>query len=175
MTEEALQLDPAQGIAARKTGSQHRDRGLILIAAFKLLKAIFFFLLGVGALHLMNKNLSLEVLRLATLLRRDPEGRLVHMVLERVDLIDVHRLRQISLGTFAYSALALTEGIGLYLEKVWAEYLTLMLTVSFLPWEIFEMARDPNWFRLALLLINLLVLGYLVWLIQRKRRREQAG
>lgn len=172
MTEEALQLETAHTAGSQRNPKPGRDRGLVLIAIFKLFKAVFFFLLGVGAVHLMNKDLSQEVLRLAALLRRDPEGRLVHMVLEHVDLIDVHRLRQISFGTFGYSALALTEGIGLLLEKVWAEYLTLILTVSFLPWELFELARDPNWFRLVLLIINLVVLGYLVWLIQRKRRRE---
>lgn len=175
MPEQLVQLEqPAvAGNAAGPGGKHGRDHGLLLIALFKLAKAIFFFGLGVGAVHLMNKNLSQEVLRLAALLRRDPEGRLVHLVLERVDLIDLHRLRQISLFTFGYSALSLTEGIGLLLEKAWAEYLTLILTISFLPWELFELARDPNWFRFGLLVINVLVLGYLVWLLQRKRRREQ--
>jgi len=59
--------------------------------------------------------------------------------------------------------------VGLVLEKVWAEYLTLFLTVSFLPWELYELARRPNWFRLSLLLINLAVLGYLLWLLRRKK------
>ena len=76
---------------------------------------------------------------------------------------------QISVATFGYSALALTEGVGLLLEKVWAEYLTLILTVSFLPWELYELARKPDWFRLSLLLINLAVLWYLIWLLRRKR------
>ena len=90
-------------------------------------------------------------------------------MLDKVDLIDDHRLRLISFGTFAYSALALTEGIGLMLEKVWAEYLTLILTMSFLPWELYELARHPNWYRLSLLLINLVVLWYLVWLLRKKK------
>jgi uncharacterized membrane protein (DUF2068 family) len=79
-------------------------------------------------------------------------------------------LRQIGFATFAYSGVALTEGIGLLLEKVWAEYLTLILTISFLPWELYELVRHPDWFRLGLLLINLAVLGYLVWLLQRKKQ-----
>ena len=74
------------------------------------------------------------------------------------------------MATFAYSALALTEGVGLMREKVWAEYLTLSLTVMFLPWELFELARDPNWIRLALLLANLAVLAYLMWLLRRKKQ-----
>ena len=146
-----------------------RDRGLLLIGLFKLGKAILFFLLGVGAIHLLHKDIGDEVLRLATALKFDPESRFVTLLLDKADLIDAHRLKQISLATFAYSALALTEGVGLMLEKVWAEYLTLCLTVSFLPWELYELARRPNGFRLSLLLINLAVLGYLVWLLRRKK------
>src|ERR1700756_582565 len=145
------------------------DRGLLAIGVFKLAKAIFFFAIGVGAIHLLHKDLEDEVLRLAVKLKFDPESRFVSLLLDKVDLIDAHRLRQISVATFGYSGLALTEGVGLLLEKVWAEYLTLILTISFLPWEIYELARKPDWFRLSLLLINLAVLWYLVWLLRRKK------
>jgi uncharacterized membrane protein (DUF2068 family) len=150
--------------------SRHgRDRGLLLIGLFKLGKSLLFFCLGFGAIHLVHKDLGDEVMRLATALKFDPESRFVSLLLDKVDLIDTHRLREISLATFGYSALALTEGVGLLLEKVWAEYLTLILTVSFLPWELYELARRPSWFRLSLLLINLAVLAYLIWLLRRKR------
>jgi uncharacterized membrane protein (DUF2068 family) len=146
-----------------------RDRGLLLIGLFKLAKAIFFFGVGVGAIHLLHKDLEDEVMRLALKFKFDPESRFVSLLLDKVDLIDAHRLRQISVATFGYSALALTEGVGLLLEKVWAEYLTLILTVSFLPWELYELARRPDWFRLSLLLINIAVLWYLIWLLRRKK------
>jgi uncharacterized membrane protein (DUF2068 family) len=149
-------------------GGSH-DRGLLLIGLFKLGKAILFFCIGVGAIHMLHKDLEDELLRLALRLKFDPESKFVALLLDKVDLIDAHRLRQISVATFAYSALALTEGVGLLLEKVWAEYLTLILTISFLPWELYELARRPDWFRLSLLVINLGVLAYLVWLLRRKR------
>ncbi len=158
-------------LKAREVGSgrRHRDRGLLMIGLFKLGKAIFFFLLGVGAIHLLHKDLGDEVMRLAMMLKFDPESKFITLLLDKVDLIDAHRLKLISLATFGYSVLALTEGIGLMLEKTWAEYLTLILTVSFLPWELFELTRHPNWFRLSLLLINLAVLGYLLWLLKKKK------
>lgn len=135
-----------------------------------MLKSIFFFCIGLGALHLLHKDIGDEAMRLATALRFDPEGRFVSLMLAKVDLIDVHRLREIGFGTFTYSALALTEGVGLMLEKVWAEYLTLSLTVMFLPWELWELIRDPTMMRLGLLAANLAVLGYLLWLLKRKKR-----
>jgi uncharacterized membrane protein (DUF2068 family) len=144
------------------------DHGLLLIGLFKLGKSILFLCLGFGAVHLLHKDIGDEVMRLATALKFDPESRLVALVLDKVDLIDAHRLREISVATFGYSALALTEGIGLLLEKVWAEYLTLLLTISFLPWELYELVRRPDWFRLSLLGINLAVLWYLVWLLRKK-------
>ena len=149
-----------------------RDRGLLLIGLFKLGKSILFMCLGFGAVHLLHKDIGDEVMRLATALKFDPESRFVALVLDKADLIDTHRLRQISVATFGYSALALTEGIGLLLEQVWAEYLTLFLTISFLPWELYELARKPDWFRLSLLVINLAVLAYLVWLLRKKKLAE---
>ena len=174
-----ISLDERHTIEVKREGEvghvAHRDRGLLLIGLFKLVKSIFFFCIGVGAIHLLHKDLGDEVLRLATRFNFDPESRVVSLLMEKVDLIDAHRLREIGFATFAYSALALTEGIGLLREKEWAEYLTLILTISFLPWELFELVRRPDWFRLGLLLINLAVLAYLVWLLQRKKKAELAA
>ncbi len=155
--------------AAAEHHAGHHDSGLLAIGIFKLAKCVFFFGLGMGAVHLLHKDLADEVLRVAKELNLNEEGRVVNFVLSKVELIDPHRLKLISFGTFGYSALALLEGIGLLLEKVWAEYLTLSLTVAALPWEIYEIIRDANWMRVALLLINLAVLGYLIWLLQRKK------
>jgi uncharacterized membrane protein (DUF2068 family) len=179
--EDALSsLETERMSQATRAGSEprrgmHHDRGLLLIGLFKLGKSIFFFCVGLGAIHLLHKDLGDEVLRIAAYFHRDAENQVVSLILEKVDLIDAHRLREIGFGTFAYSALALTEGVGLLMEKVWAEYLTLGLTIAFLPWELFELARKPDWFRLGLLLINLAVLGYLVWLLQRKKKKELAA
>ncbi|GGA65759.1 hypothetical protein GCM10011507_16650 [Edaphobacter acidisoli] len=145
------------------------DRGLLLIGLFKLGKSILFFLIGVGVVHLLHKDISDEIMRLAVALKFDPESRFVAILLNKADLIDAHRLKQIGVATFGYSAVALTEGIGLVLEKVWAEYLTLSLTMMFLPWELYELVRHPTAFRVGLLLINLAVLAYLLWLLRRTK------
>lgn len=172
MPETSHNRDDLLSLPATVGGEPHlsHDSGLLMIGLFKLGKALFFFCVGIGAIHLLHKDLGDEAMRLAVALRFDPESRFTTLLLDKVDLIDAHRLKQIGVATFAYSGLALTEGIGLLLERTWAEYLTLFLTISFLPWELFELVRRPNWFRLGLLLINLAVLGYLVWLLRRKGR-----
>ena len=37
-----------------------KDRGLLLIGLFKLAKSVFFFFVGIGALHLLHKDLGDE-------------------------------------------------------------------------------------------------------------------
>jgi uncharacterized membrane protein (DUF2068 family) len=167
MSESAVQEYPS-AIQARGEIA-HRDRGLLLIGIFKLCKSVFFFLVGIGAIHLLHKDLGDVAMRLAQALHFDPEGRVVGFLIVKADLVNPLRLREAGFGAFAYSALSLTEGIGLMLEKVWAEYLTLGLTISFLPWEVYELVREADLVRLGLLLANLAVLAYIVWFLRRKK------
>jgi uncharacterized membrane protein (DUF2068 family) len=152
----------------RQVASRH-DGGLLVIGLFKLVEAVFFFLVGVGALHFIHRDLGDAALRLATRLRMDPEGRLVGFLLDQLDAITAQRLREIGAATFFYAGLRVTEGVGLVLEKAWAEYLTVGLTVSFLPWEMYEIVRRLDWLRVGLFAVNLMVLAYLLWLLRRKR------
>lgn len=152
-----------------KEAAHRQDSGLFAIAIFKLGKAALFMAIGFGALHFLHHDLSESLLRLIAALRFDPENHFLSVILDRAELVSHHRLKLISLGTFAYSGLAMTEGIGLMLRKTWAEYLTLWLSVSFLPWESYELVRHVDWWRVGILSSNLVIVIYLVWLLKRKR------
>jgi uncharacterized membrane protein (DUF2068 family) len=166
------------GIETQQTGTasahghtaRHHDSGLLMIGLFKLVEAVFFLLVGVGAIHFIHRDLGDAALRLAYRLRVDPDGRLVLWVVDHLDEITARRLRQIGIATFFYAGLRLTEGVGLVREKVWAEYLTVGVTISFLPWEMYEILRRPDLIRIGLLVANLAVLAYLIWWLRRGRR-----
>jgi uncharacterized membrane protein (DUF2068 family) len=151
-------------------------RWIIAIGVFKLLQALLFIALGVGAIRLLHKDLMDLAERLILAMRFDPEGRFVNLFLDKVALIDPHRLKQISAVVFAIAALDIMEGTGLVLEQVWAEYVTLVLTASFLPLEFFEILRHATWIRMVLLIINLAVVVYLLYYVRlrmRQRREER--
>jgi uncharacterized membrane protein (DUF2068 family) len=148
------------------------NRWLLLIAVYKFFHALLFVLIGVGAHRLLHKDIADQVDILARHLRFNPESRLVNFILARASLIDDPLLRRIGFVAFCYAALTLVEGIGLFLEKAWGEFLTLAITASFLPLEIFEVVRRLTWVRVSLLAINILVFVYLVKLvIERGRQR----
>ena len=149
----------------------HHDRGLILIAAFKFAQALLFVAIGVGAHRLLHRDIADQVTLLADHLRFNPESRFVNFILERVSGINDPLLRRIGLAAFCYAAIGAAEGIGLYLEKAWGEYLTLAITASFLPWELFEIVRRLTWIRAGLLAINISVFLYLLQLVVNKQRK----
>jgi uncharacterized membrane protein (DUF2068 family) len=65
-------------------------------------------------------------------------------------------------GLLAYGVLELVEGIGLWLAKRWAEYLTVIATSVFLPYEIYELTRSVTATKVVAFLINVAAVVYLV-------------
>jgi len=162
---------PRNASRSRSSGQRH-NRWLLLIAIYKLFHALLFIAIGIGAHRLLHKDIADQIDTLARHLRFDPESRLVNFVLEKASLIDDPILRRIGFVAYAYAAVSLAEGIGLYLEKAWGEFLTLAITASFLPWEIFEIYRRLTWVRIGLFSINVLVFLYLLQLVIARARHR---
>lgn len=150
----------------------HHNRWLMLIAAFKLAQALLFIAIGVGVRDLLHKDLGDMLARLVHHMHFSPESHFVDFLFAKVSLVNDKVLNRFSIGLFSYAALGLTEGIGLYLEKAWAEYMTLGITASFLPWEIYEIIRHFTGFRLGLLVINILVFLYLMKIVAERGRKH---
>jgi uncharacterized membrane protein (DUF2068 family) len=151
------------------------ERGLLLVGLFKLSKAIFFTAVGAGALDLVNKNIGDVVLRVIDALRIDPERRFVGILMEHVGLIQPHDLRRAGILSFLYATVCVVEGTGLMLEKRWAEYFTVILTASGLPWESYELVEKYSPYKVGLLAINLVVLLYLLWILKKRRGEGEAN
>jgi uncharacterized membrane protein (DUF2068 family) len=151
---------------------EHTSRGLLVIAAFKLLKGLILLAVGIGALTLIDRDLAAIVEHWVNVFRVDPNNHYLHTLLERCTDLSPQRLRQLSFGTFFYAALLLTEGVGLALGKRWAEYFTIIATSSFIPLEIYEIFRHANITKVVVLLINVAVVWYLVLELRRYRGTE---
>jgi uncharacterized membrane protein (DUF2068 family) len=153
-----------------RSGKSH-SRGLLLIAVFKLFKGLTLLAVGIGALRLLHKDVAAETERWIELFRVDPHNHYIHRVLEKLSILDARKLKELSVGTFFYSALYLTEGIGLALRKRWAEYFTVVSTSLFIPLEIYELAKHASVAKGILLLANAGIVAYLVVELRRTSRK----
>src|SRR5258708_21114608 len=108
-------------------------RGLRLIAAFKLLKGLALLALGIGALKLLHKDVEAIVAHWINVFQVDPHSHYMTLLLAKLSRLDDRRLKELSAGTFIYSAIFLTEGVGLALAKPWSDNLPIISTASLLP------------------------------------------
>jgi uncharacterized membrane protein (DUF2068 family) len=154
-----------------------RDNGLLrLIAIFKLVKAVTLIAVGFGALHLIHDNNAVDAMtHLAGKFGFNPGGRYLDHALAKLANLSPRDFRELGVGSFVYAALFLTEGLGLWLVKPWAEWFTTIITGSLLPLEVFEIHRHPTIVKVIALLLNTAVVVYLVFKIRKERSSRTGG
>ncbi|MDB6125817.1 MAG: hypothetical protein JWQ71_4810 [Pedosphaera sp.] len=142
--------------------SRPAHKGVLVIGIFKLVKGLLLIALALGALSLLGKDVTDEIAKWIGILRGDPHNHYLNMLLQKISGMDDKKLEQISIGTFIYAALFLTEGIGLLFQKRWAEYFTVIVTGSFIPLEIYELIKHFSAMKIIALVVNVAILAYLI-------------
>jgi uncharacterized membrane protein (DUF2068 family) len=145
---------------------------LFLIGLFKLFKALLLIVVGIGAIRFLHKDLAGTVLHWAQVLRVDTDNRYIHGIIVRIFRVTPKQLKELSVGTFIYAGLFLTEGMGLLLRKHWAEYFTIITTGLFIPLEIYELVRHFTLIKLVVTVINVLIVWYLVARVRSRSKRS---
>jgi uncharacterized membrane protein (DUF2068 family) len=143
--------------------------GLQLLALFKFTKVILLLAAGIGALGLVHPDAAAAMLQWSTTVAPSGERRLLEHLLAHTLNLPRERLELVALAAFAYAALFAVEGAGLWLGRRWAEYLTLVASLSLVPIELVELARHPGSGVVSALILNLAVAAYLWWRIRPDR------
>jgi uncharacterized membrane protein (DUF2068 family) len=140
---------------------------LRFIAVFKFLKAILLIAIGVGALKHLHKDLSCVLEHWIAMLNLDPGNRFVERALAQAANLTPHKIKLAGAGSFIYAGLFLVEGTGLWLAKRWGEWVTIIITSSLLPIEIYECYHHLTAIKILVLLINIAVVVYLLYRIRK--------
>jgi uncharacterized membrane protein (DUF2068 family) len=145
------------------------NRVIRLIAVFRLAKSALLIGVGMSAVHLLHKDVGRLAEHWVKVLGLDPGNRYVERALQKAGNLTPGNIRGVGVGSFIYAGLFLTEGIGLWLLKPWAVWLSVVITTSLVPVEIYEIYRHPSLLKTVVLILNIAVVGYLVWRIRRER------
>jgi uncharacterized membrane protein (DUF2068 family) len=148
--------------------SRRHNRGLVFIAIFKWCKALALSALALGLLKLLHTDVSQVAEDIIRSLRVDPDNKVMGWLLAKLSLVDDTKLQTLSVLSFCYGALFFVEGTGLYFEKRWAEYLTIIATASFLPVELYELIQKVDALKISLLIVNVVIIWFLVANLQNK-------
>ena len=162
-------LPLASSTPRRRARGKH-DHILWLIGAGKIFYGLLLLGVGIGAFNLIGKNLSAELWHLTERWNIDFHNHYVQMLFRKAALMDGKRLTYLTIMTFGYAAVFFIEGIGLIMGKYWAKWMVIFVTASFIPGEIYHLARQFDWLDTILLLINVVCAIYLIWRILTRDR-----
>jgi uncharacterized membrane protein (DUF2068 family) len=83
--------------------------------------------------------------------------------LEHIFTLKSSTLYLVAAAAALYAVLEGVEAIGLWYQKRWAEYLTLVATVAFIPYEIYELTKAISPFKIVALCVNVAIALYLLY------------
>jgi uncharacterized membrane protein (DUF2068 family) len=151
----------------------HRAADLKAIALFKIAKGFLLLVIGVSILFLNSRavwmdNISDWVSDEILL----EHSRVVRYLLNRLQeiLTGGGVLRATAFLSLFYCGVLFTEGIGVYLQKRWAEVLMVFATAALIPLELRHVFHRPTIGAGIILAANC----FIVWFLYRVLKREPA-
>jgi len=148
--------------------------GLRVVAFLEALKGVLVFLAGCGVLTLIHKDLHHIAVRLVLVLHLNPARRYPGIFIDAANRVTDLQLWMLALSALGYSTVRLIEAYGLWRERKWAEWFGFLSGVIYLPVEVFEIWRKPDWPRIVVFLVNLGVVCYLASVLKRPARSRRS-
>jgi uncharacterized membrane protein (DUF2068 family) len=140
------------------------------IALYKLLKVVILLLAAWGEIRLHDATLSAKLLSWAANRPQGLEHDLVTRALAWFSGLSESRIHALRFVTLTYAAVFAVEGIGLWMQRRWAEWLTTIITASLIPLELWELIHRPSIGAVLVLIANILIAGYLYWHVSTHQR-----
>jgi uncharacterized membrane protein (DUF2068 family) len=143
--------------------ARNSDRLVALIGVFKLIKAGLLIAFGVAGLISAPSELAHQIRHALAWMGLSPGHHTLARMLGKLGSFDDGVARELAVASLCYAAVFLVEGIGLLKKRRWAEWLTVGVTASFIPIEIYEAVQRFSLGKIAALILNLAIVIYLVW------------
>lgn len=145
---------------------------LAVIAVYKLCKAIASIAGAIFILRIRHRDLEEVAWRMLERIGAHSEKWFAVHVLDFIATLNPKKLLTVALIMFGYSIIYTLEGVGLFMEKTWAEWLTVIQTAFLMPWELYEIAKRPSPAHFGIFTANLIVVLYLIWRLKRDAERK---
>jgi uncharacterized membrane protein (DUF2068 family) len=138
------------------------------IALYKMLKVLLLLAIAYGEVRLSDASLIAKLVTWASARPFGLEHKVVTQLLEWFSGLSASRVHALRMVTLAYAAVFAIEGVGLWMQKRWAEWLTTIITASLIPLEIWELLDRPNLGKALVLIANAAIVAYLVWHVRSR-------
>ncbi len=143
--------------------------GLRAVAIYDAAKGALVLLAGFGVLSLMHHGAQNAAEQLVAHLHLDPAKGYPRIFIDAAaNTTDAH-LWLLAALALAYVGVRWIEAYGLWLGKRWAEWLAAGSGAIYVPAEVYEILRGVTWTKILLLIANVCIVAYLVYVLWRTK------
>jgi len=129
---------------------------------------------SVGLLSLAHHDVRALAYALIGHFHLNPDAHYPKLLLDEAALLANSNLLQTVVLAWAYAAIRLLEGYGLWQDRAWAEWLAALSGSVYLPWEINHLMQHTTAINAMVLLGNVAVVLYMVIRLRRRRNQNKA-
>lgn len=147
----------------------HISRGIRAVALLEGAKGAVVLLAGFGLFSLIHHDVQRFAEILVTHAHLNPASRTPRVFIAFAGRLDDARLWQLAAGAMAYSAVRLIEAYGLWYGRRWGEAFAAASGAVYVPFELRELVHRPGALSLALLVLNVGIVGYMLYSLRRRR------
>jgi len=148
--------------------------GLRTVALFEFVKGFAWLVGGINIFSLRHADVQAVVENLWHYLHVDPAWGFAKLCLGIAAKATHKQLVAVSIFAAFSAVVRFAEAYGLWHERHWAEWFAVLSAGLFLPVEVWHLWHKLTYFKLAVLLINIVVVVYLVRLLAAQHHRRKA-
>lgn len=149
---------------------RERDQMIEIIAIFKFVKVAGLLAIDFGLLKMLDPAIAQRMQSWILALSQGAAHPHILKALVTVTSYSPRRLQTLGVIALSYATLYMIEGIGLWHQSRWAEYLTIVATSLLIPLEIYEIVTHMTLPKIIALIVNI---GAVIYLAYRLRHEDE--
>jgi uncharacterized membrane protein (DUF2068 family) len=140
--------------------------GLKAIALIKILRGTVALFVGIALL--LEGSSLIDQYKIQVMVAERAQDPAMYLLLKFLKYINQTVIYSIGILALILAAIRYIEAIGLWHKKKWAEWLALFTTLVFIPFEIFHLTQGFNVLIVFILIVNIVICIYLLYMLQLK-------
>jgi uncharacterized membrane protein (DUF2068 family) len=151
-------------------------KGVRTVASFEFAKGIVVVLAGLGVFSMRHRDIWGVAESFLEFLHVNPHHHFVGIFIDLVYRVSDVRLWKIVVVASLYVILRFIEAYGLWYIRPWAEWMAIASGSIYIPFEVADLLRRPDWIRLLIIVVNVAIVLYMVLLrLEAVKTRHAAG
>jgi uncharacterized membrane protein (DUF2068 family) len=139
-------------------------KGVRTVATIEFTKGVIVVLAGLGLFSMRNRDVWGIAESFLEFFHVNPYSHFAGVFIGLIYRISDVRLWKIATVAGVYTTLRFVEAYGLWYALPWAEWLAFASGTIYIPFEAADLIHRPTWFRLLVLVVNLVIVLYMLYL-----------